>query len=598
MGEPVASVKALYDYKEHRVVLTSSLASQGWLAIWRAARDATEDLDDISSTKVSIPVWAFLSIRLYIRDALRQELVVLELDDQLKDLLQKAEQAEHDLQRSSELQAVPAEQVQGRLAERGFRRVLKNWQRDNVGYIMQLSAAADFSVQGSGKTTEALAFWWLRRNPGDRLVVVAPKNAFAPWEEQVRLCLPESVTVQRLVGSSDQIAEQLATAPDIALINYHRLSQPAVHAKIAAYLASNSVFLFLDESHKIKRGEDGLWGNAALSISHLATAKLILSGTPLPNSESDLVAQFRFLHPEIESDEASVRSQIQPIFVRTTKHDLDIPPLIERLVAVELQPGQRRIYELLCSGIARQADEMLNRRERYAMRTLGRSVLRILKFVSNPALLLPDIQASEAKLLHDVLVEEPSQKLEQAIRLARRFASEGKKSIIWSSFVSNVEVIAGRLRDLGADYIHGGVDTGSDEDDTRERRIRRFHEDARAFVLVANPAAAGEAISLHTVCHNAIYVDRNFNASQFLQSEDRIHRVGLQPTDTTDVYIMHCPQTIDESVERRLREKIRVMGEVLNDPSLNVEPLREDVEDEDIGEADVRDFLGSLQSKV
>jgi hypothetical protein len=31
---------------------------------------------------------------------------------------------------------------------------------------------------------------------------------------------------------------------------------------------------------------------------------------------------------------------------------------------------------------------------------------------------------------------------------------------------------------------------------------------------------------LHKVCQNAIYVDRTFNAAHFLQSEDRIHRLG------------------------------------------------------------------------
>ena len=64
-------------------------------------------------------------------------------------------------------------------------------------------------------------------------------------------------------------------------------------------------------------------------------------------------------------------------------------------------------------------------------------------------------------------------------------------------------------------------------------KIKRFHEYPNAFVLVANPAACSESISLHTVCHHAIYLDRNYNAGQYLQSEDRVHRLGLPPGQKT-----------------------------------------------------------------
>ena len=44
--------------------------------------------------------------------------------------------------------------------------------------------------------------------------------------------------------------------------------------------------------------------------------------------------------------------------------------------------------------------------------------------------------------------------------------------------------------------------------------------------LVAIPQACSESISLHKACHNAVYYDMNYNTSEFLQSLDRIHRVG------------------------------------------------------------------------
>lgn len=142
------------------------------------------------------------------------------------------------------------------------------------------------------------------------------------------------------------------------------------------------------------------------------------------------------------------------------------------------------------------------------------------------------------------------------------------------------KLIAARLFDLNADYIHGGVDTGSEEDDnTREAKIKKFHEDPNSFVLVANPAACGESISLHKVCHHAIYLDRTYNAAHYMQSEDRIHRLGLPSDIETKVEILTCNGTIDESINNRLIAKISRMKEILNDDDIYKE-IPFDIDDE------------------
>ena len=153
--------------------------------------------------------------------------------------------------------------------------------------------------------------------------------------------------------------------------------------------------------------------------------------------------------------------------------------------------------------------------------------------------------------------------------------------IIWTTFVRNVELIAERLKDLGAQFIHGGVDAGSeDEENVREWKIKKFHEDPNCKVLVANPAAASEGISLHTVCQNAIYVDRSFNAAQYLQSEDRIHRLGLKEDQIPRVEILACRNSIDDVVFERLRSKVETMSKALNDPSLNIDAIPYDYEED------------------
>jgi len=133
--------------------------------------------------------------------------------------------------------------------------------------------------------------------------------------------------------------------------------------------------------------------------------------------------------------------------------------------------------------------------------------------------------------------------------------------------VANVDYLASRLADVGAVYIHGSVDAGSDDDiDTREGKIKAFHDRDDVMVLVANPAAASEGISLHKVCYHAIYLDRTFNAAHYIQSEDRIHRLGQQ--EVAQIEIVECENTVDEQVRMRLEQKITAMGRVFNDASL------------------------------
>ena len=146
--------------------------------------------------------------------------------------------------------------------------------------------------------------------------------------------------------------------------------------------------------------------------------------------------------------------------------------------------------------------------------------------------------------------------------------------LVWSSFRANVEYIADRMADLGAVYIHGGVDTGDEDDDEkREGKIKRFHDDENVRIMVANPAAAGEGVSLHRVCHHALYLDRTFNAAHYLQSEDRIHRYGSALDEETLIEIVECIGSVDETVRSRLEFKIGAMADVLDDSSLRPEPI-------------------------
>ena len=118
--------------------------------------------------------------------------------------------------------------------------------------------------------------------------------------------------------------------------------------------------------------------------------------------------------------------------------------------------------------------------------------------------------------------------------------------------------------------VHGGVPVFSNNpaDRTRETDIERFRRDPACMVLLANPAAMSEGISLHMECHDAVYLDRTFNAGQYLQSIDRIHRLGLSEGQETRVTFLLSEGTIDAVVDARVLVKAERLGVMLDDPNL------------------------------
>ena len=261
---------------------------------------------------------------------------------------------------------------------------------------------------------------------------------------------------------------------------------------------------------------------------------------------------------------------------------------------VEMELSEYFVAEIYSAGNKRALAELirLQRILIYSVMTASNPMLVDSKFDTILGKINPDISSKIKSLRQGNSSFGP--KIRYACKKARELASEGKKILIWSSFVENVELIAEELSDLGAVYIRGDVPTidnensednynstyfqsfGDDEEETREARIHRFKNDNDCMVMVANPAAAGEGISLHHVCHHAIYVDRTFHATEFMQSMDRIHRYGKDSNGDiickkydTVIEILSCKNSVDDMIQRNLSRKMKAMYKWLNDPTLN-----------------------------
>ncbi len=600
------------DYRrtDRRAVLSWAAgdADLPWITLLgRLLVDHTDDSAQELSTVITLPWYNFVALRGEVLKLLTAHGVSLGSDIQVGDaaaeLLRQSHRSVDSYQAALESGSLDVGQLQSTLREKGFLRTLSAEQLRNVGRMATLPAAATFSVPGAGKSTEALAYFVCRANQGERLLIVAPKNAFASWDEQLNSCAPHlAKEFVRLKSGRERIEVLLRDDPRCMIITYQQLVR--VTDLIAAHCAQHLSFIYLDESHRVKSGVAKQTARAALSLSHLSSGKLVMSGTPMPQSTDDLIPQFAFLYPEISSASDTVVDLIRPVYVRTTKAELGLKPVDRVFVSLRMAAFQRELYQLMKQEVARDAATALSIPGKQVFRNLGRSVARLLQFVSNPALLASEIGFAHADMLAGVIAEGDGPKINYVLRRARDLSREGKKVLIWSSFVRNVEYLAGRLSDVGAVFIHGGVDAGDEDvDGTREAKIKQFRDDPNTSVLVANPAAASEGVSLHDVCHHAIYLDRTFNAAHYLQSEDRIHRFGLHPEQETRVEIVECAATVDQTVRTRLDYKITQMADALNDVSLRPDPITldpseiEDYEEYSTGLAidDIRAMLYDLR---
>lgn len=533
-----------------------------------------------SDWSITFPWRYFLSIKGFVGQyfSARHNQYRVVFTDNARSMLKTANDTSYNT--ALALNARSEAEIKAHLESIGFKRSLTINQLNNLKKISHLPGAATFSVPGAGKTTEALAFFFVNATDIDRLLVVAPKNAFSAWDEQLDACMGENYgKFVRLRGGEAAIQIALRTNPRFMLITYDQLSR--VKNTIVPLLSSGNIYMFLDESHRIKGGKQIKRADAILEMAHLPKRKLIMSGTPMPQSPKDMVSQFSFLYPTKDVTDTTVIDLIQPIFVRTTKGQLGIPKLDHRVVQVPMTQLQREIYKTLKSEVRRQLNPVLSDSSRYELRRIGKCVMKVMEFVSNPSLLSNDMDYAFDRRVGALLLESDGPKIDYVCRRARQLTAEGKKVLIWSSFVQNVELIALRLSDLGAEFIHGGVDAGDESDfDTREGKIKRFHTDDTCKVLVANPAACSEGISLHKVCQYAIYLDRSFNAAHYMQSEDRIHRLGLSPDAKPQIEFVECEDSIDQVVRTRLELKVKTMAQALEDSSLSVEISSVDYDEE------------------
>jgi len=473
-----------------------------------------------------------------------------------------------------------------------FKRVLKPYQIKGLEHFIKIKYGANFSVPGSGKTTMVYAYFDQLRQSGeiDKIFVIGPFSSFSPWEEESIQCFGKKLKSARLVGKRRQAYYFNAENYELFLCHYQTAANDVDY--IIELCKKYKILLVVDESHYIKKFSGGVWATELLKLAPYAVRRVILTGTPMPNGFIDLWSQMTFLWPgkqllgernayktrcADDTEKDKIKIEIRPYFYRVKKSDLGLPKPIFSKTKYLLKPIQSQIYKALSIKLLSELD--LKTYERQKLKQWRKAkMVRLLQAASNPTLLsryseefeIPPLRSDGTSLVD--LIEKYSQyevpsKFEAALNLTNNLLAEGKKVLIWTSFIHNIKMFQHSLKRVKHFAIHGAIPKDDQEDEifNREKQIREFKLSKEPAILIANPAACAESISLHKICHDAIYLDRTFNCGQYIQSLDRIHRIGLDKNEFVTYHILIAKNTIDETIDSRLDDKHETMISVLED---------------------------------
>ena len=233
------------------------------------------------------------------------------------------------------------------LKKNNFKRELFDHQLKAALHLLKCEASANFSVPGSGKTTVVLSvFHYLRcLEEIDNIFVIGPLSCHDAWRKEYKECFGEEPEVNIFAGGDITYRRNIYINNDYKNLN---LSTFATVANDIDYLKSfihkTNPLLVIDEAHYIKK-EEGNWAESILSLAKCAKYKVILTGTPMPQSFRDLFNLFNFLLCENSPFDSNLKRQIisledsdntekiknildtkiSPFFYRVRKKELKLP---------------------------------------------------------------------------------------------------------------------------------------------------------------------------------------------------------------------------------------------------------------------------------
>lgn len=442
------------------------------------------------------------------------------------------------------------------------------YQKEAVKQMLGKHPVALFDEQGLGKSKIVIDTLCsdIKSDIIDGAIIVCKKTLLKTWENEI--VKHSHLSFTNLTGEKTSRKKFFLTFSHFYLINYESLIQE--EELINSLLSIRRLALVLDESHKIKNPDSNIT-KVIFRIKNNSAKRIIITGTPIANKPEDLWAQFMFLddgkllganfidfkkrygidigmgkNKINELNLEILRDKITSYSIRRTKKTagLKLPDKTYLKEYVELSGKQKDYYESLKNTLWLEIKDMDGKTIADNSENILKKLLRLTQIASNPRLI-------------DTYYQEDPIKFKHLDELIKKIIGKGEKVIIWSSFIGNITELKKRYKNYKALTLYGDMKIAD-----RNKVVDWFQNDSDYKVLIANPSAAKEGLTL-TSANNAIYIDRTFNSVDYLQSQDRIHRISQQK-DCKIINLM-AKNTIDEYIEEILAKKKSVAEFVQGD---------------------------------
>lgn len=434
------------------------------------------------------------------------------------------------------------------------------YQKEAFEAVKDLEYAAIFHEQGLGKTKIAidLMLYWLDKTDIDTVLVVTKKQLVQNW---IREFESHTSLKPQVLDTNKGNNYYVFCGPARAIItNFEMLVSEK--EQFLLYLKTRNVAIIIDESAKLKNPKAKLT-QTFFELAPLFKKRVIMTGTPIANRPYDIWSQVYFLdqgkslgddfnqfktdtdlsnklasdevmQETFESSVSAIYDKIKGFSVRETKNSgiITLPDKIYITETIEFDEEQESFYnqiqEELIVEVQKHGEVLLDDSSAIVKR-----LLRLVQVASNP-----------------VLVDERyigrSAKEERLDELIHEIMEKNEKCIVWSSFIDNINYFTKKYKSLGSVKIHGKMSIAE-----RNRSVEKFRSDD-SRILFATPASAKEGLTL-TMANHVIFYDRGFSLDDYLQAQDRIHRISQ--TKICYVHNMVITGSIDEWVDALLTAK-------------------------------------------
>ncbi|MCF6334095.1 MAG: DEAD/DEAH box helicase [Draconibacterium sp.] len=400
----------------------------------------------------------------------------------------------------------------------------------------------------------------LEENIQPASLIVVPTSLVHNWDNEIKKFTP-ALKVFKYVGIQRKKVvdlEQVSQFYDVIVTTYGTVrNDSALLAKAKFY------YLILDESQYIKNSTSKTY-KALMKLQ--AKHRLIITGTPIENSLSDLWSQMNFLNRGIlgnlaffkrsfitpiekhanQEQQEKLQLMIRPFILRRKKVDVakDLPPLVEQVQYCNMAAEQQKMYEEEKSIIRNEILADIKNEG------IGKSSIMILQGLTKLRQL-----ANHPSLINKEL-DESSGKFDEIFRMLQNLMAEKHKVLIFSSFVTHLELLQNKIEEENWKY---SMLTGKTT--KREKVIQEFQEDTDNRIFLISLKAGGVGLNL-TGADYVFIIDPWWNPASENQAINRAHRIGQDKH--VFVYRFITENSIEEKIQKLKERKSSLADQFIN----------------------------------